>query len=78
MPDEPNWRQAYSEDPASGLWNRSGHEKSRDSPAFYIEISTTPYSTSTATVSVSGRSTNSTSAIGALSPFRKPYFRMRR
>ena len=55
------------------------HEKSRDQPGFFVNRELRPtYSASTASTSVSGRSTSSTSAIGALSPFRKPYLRMRR
>lgn len=79
MPDEPNWRQAFSEGRVSGLLQPAADmKKAGMARLFYSEISVTPYSTSTAAVSVSGRSTSSTSAIGALSPFRKPYFRMRR
>ena len=54
--------------------------KSRASPTFYCAIFCGYYSPVVSAVGaeeISGRSTNSISAIGALSPTRKPYFRIR-
>jgi hypothetical protein len=62
----------------NALTARDRHKKSRENPAFFPAKADADYSASTGAASLSGRSTSSTSAIGALSPLRKPYFRMRK
>jgi hypothetical protein len=63
----------------NALTARDRHKKSRENPAFFMPVKAdADYSASTGAASLSGRSTSSTSAIGALSPLRKPYFRMRK
>ena len=51
-------------------------QKSQQLAGFFNDISL-PYASITVAL-VSGRSTNSTKAIGALSPLRKPHFKIRK
>lgn len=52
------------------------NKKAGIKPAFLINAN--DYSATTGSVVGSGRSTNSTNAIGALSPLRKPHFKIRK